>query len=272
MTPDILIIGHVAKDLTPQGFTLGGAAAFASIAAKRLGLNPAVVTCAGPDVALDKELEGIPVQIVPSETTTTFVNVYRDGRRTQVISDVAGPIRASDIPLQWRSAPLVMLGCLTGELGADLLDCFPGSTVLAVMQGWLRQWDDKGNVYPVSWDGGDILPRVDAAILSIDDVYDERPLDVWKDRTRVLIFTRGAEGADLHVDGRWRHVNAFPVNEVDPTGAGDVFSTAYLIRYRETSDPLEAARFASCAASFCVEAEGTLGIPTRSQVEARLRG
>ena len=36
-------------------------------------------------------------------------------------------------------------------------------------------------------------------------------------------------------------------------------------------DPLEAARFASCAASFCVEAVGVAGIPTRRQVEARLR-
>ena len=56
---------------------------------------------------------------------------------------------------------------------------------------------------------------------------------------------------------------------MDPTGAGDVFAAAYLVRYRETSDALESARFASCAASFCVEAQGTEGIPTRAQMEER---
>ena len=52
---------------------------------------------------------------------------------------------------------------------------------------------------------------------------------------------------------------------------GDVFAAAYLVRYGETADELESARFASCAASFCVQAQGADGIPTRPAVEARLR-
>ena len=54
--------------------------------------------------------------------------------------------------------------------------------------------------------------------------------------------------------------------EVDPTGAGDVFAAAYLIRYHETGDPYEAAQFANLVASFSVEAPGTEGIPTRDEV------
>jgi sugar/nucleoside kinase (ribokinase family) len=57
---------------------------------------------------------------------------------------------------------------------------------------------------------------------------------------------------------------------MDPTGAGDVFSAAFLIRLAETGDPCEAARFANVAASFSIEAPGVSGIPTRRQVEAYL--
>ena len=58
--------------------------------------------------------------------------------------------------------------------------------------------------------------------------------------------------------------------EVDPTGAGDVFAAAYLIAYHESRDPVYAATYASCAASFAVEAPGMEGIPTRAQVASRL--
>jgi sugar/nucleoside kinase (ribokinase family) len=114
------------------------------------------------------------------------------------------------------------------------------------------------------------LPHVDAAVCSIDDIGDRSLIDRWKALTPVLILTLGGEGADLHYKGVWHHIQPVAAREVDPTGAGDVFAAAYLIRFGETRDPLESARFASCAASFCVEAEGVVGIPTRAQVEARL--
>ena len=70
---------------------------------------------------------------------------------------------------------------------------------------------------------------------------------------------------------RWRHVPAFPSQELDPTGAGDVFAAAFLTRYVETDDPWLAALFASAAASWSVEQEGLGGIPTRQQIEERLQ-
>jgi sugar/nucleoside kinase (ribokinase family) len=64
---------------------------------------------------------------------------------------------------------------------------------------------------------------------------------------------------------------AYPAGEVDATGAGDVFAAAYLVRLHETDDPLSAGLFASCAASISIEAPGLEGIPTRLQVEERLK-
>lgn len=270
MQPDFLTIGHVPKDLMPGGFTLGGAVTYGALTAKRLGLSPAVVTSVGPDVELSDFLPGIPVHVVPSSQTTTFLNTYVSGRRTQFIKEVGGPITASDVPHEWLAAPLVMLGPLAQEVDAGLAKLFPQSIVVASIQGWLRQWDEDGKVSSCSWSGKDVLPHVAAAILSIDDIENSAALDVWKDLTPVLIFTQGSEGIDVHFEGAWHHVNAYPVMEVDPTGAGDVFAAAYLVRYAETRDVLLSVDFASCAASFCVEAQGTRGIPSRAEVEARM--
>jgi sugar/nucleoside kinase (ribokinase family) len=57
---------------------------------------------------------------------------------------------------------------------------------------------------------------------------------------------------------------------VDPTGAGDAFAAAYLIALDEGADPWQAARFAAAAASFVVEAVGSV-TPERAAVERRLR-
>lgn len=271
MSPDFLAIGHVARDLTPEGFRIGGAVTYGSVTALRLGLKPAVVTSAEARLGLEAALPGVQLHVLPASGTTTFHNIYSGGKRTQTLSGVGGPIGVADIPPQWRSAPLVLLGPLARELDYGLARAFPRSIVVASIQGWLRQWDAQGRVSPACWDGKAVLPNVHAAILSRDDVDDPGLIDLWKELVPVLIVTLGSEGARLHLGGQWHHVPAFPAKEVDPTGAGDVFAAAYLVRFRETGDPMQSARFASCTASFCVEAEGTTGIATRAQVEARLR-
>jgi sugar/nucleoside kinase (ribokinase family) len=53
---------------------------------------------------------------------------------------------------------------------------------------------------------------------------------------------------------------------VDPTGAGDTFTTAFLLHLQETGDPLQAARFGNITASISVEYPGVTGIPTRDEV------
>ena len=262
----------MAKDLEPGGYRVGGAVTYAALTARGMGLSPAVVTSVGPDLDPAGSLPGIGVHVVPAPDSTTFRNTYDDGRRTQVLSGVAAPLDLTDVPVEWRAAPLVLLAPLAGEVSDELGRGFPHATVVASVQGWLRRWDAEGRVSAAGWDGDGVLPHVHAAVFSQDDLVDRSWLERWKEMVPVLIVTAGAEGAMVHLQGRWHDVPAFPVHEVDPTGAGDVFGSAYLIRYGETGDVLLSARFACCVASFCVEAEGTQGIPTRAQVEARLSG
>ena len=267
--PDFLAIGHVSRDITPDGHTLGGAVAFGAVTAARMGLSPAVVTSAAPDFEPGAALAGIPVHMAPAAATTTFENVDVGGARTQYLHAVAGPIGPADIPHGWKRAPMVFLAPLARELG-DGAPHFPGATVVASLQGWLRRWDESGLVAPRRWDGAEALPHVDAAVVSEHDFDCADAASRWAALAPVLLVTRGENGATLYRGGAVREIAPFAAREVDPVGAGDVFAAAYLIAYHESRDAVYAATYASCAASLAVEAPGVAGIPTRAQVASRL--
>ena len=63
---------------------------------------------------------------------------------------------------------------------------------------------------------------------------------------------------------------AYPINEVDPTGAGDVFAAAFLTHLHKHGNPEQAIDFANCTASFSVEQAGIAGIPTTDMVLQRM--
>jgi hypothetical protein len=109
-------------------------------------------------------------------------------------------------------------------------------------------------------------------ILSLEDLGGDRGLLArYIRQSRLLVQTVGAEGAIVYHNGCETRTSAYEVNEQDPTGAGDVFAAAFLLRLFETDDAVEAARYANSAASFVVEGVGIANVPTREQVEWRLR-
>jgi sugar/nucleoside kinase (ribokinase family) len=279
--PQFLVIGHAVQDLLPGNGTpewrLGGAAAYASALAARLGLRTALLTSSGPQIDLAAALPGVVTTCVPSETSTQFRNVYGAGRRRQFIPRRASRITPADLPDLWRGAGIVLLGPVAGEVDEALAACFPDALIGVGAQGWLRDTAPDTSVRPLppeSWDAAAVLRSADALFLSDEDIPPEAApaaLKRWGDMVQILAFTRGYDGADVLYGGEWRHIGAFPAHAVDPTGAGDVFAAGFLVRFRETGDPWESARFAACAASFVVEGEGTSAIPGRNAIEDRLR-
>jgi 1D-myo-inositol 3-kinase len=276
---DFLVVGHIVQDVVPDGYTVGGTATYMSITARNLGRKPGIVTRLAPDFVLPEVLHDIEIARVDSEHTTTFHNVYHNGHRQQFLLNVADPIQPEDIPAAWRAAPIVHLGPLARELDARFAKLFPNALVGVTPQGWLRQWDDPSTRSASGWrvrmrpweEAQDILPHVDVLVLSEEDLNGNSELmDEYIRSTRIAVMTQGALGCVVFANGKSQHIPGFPAREVDPTGAGDVFAGAFLIRLSETNDPFEAARFANATASFCVEAHGVTGIPTREQVEERL--
>lgn len=272
--PQYLVIGHVTKDVqADKSFRIGGTATYAALAAAGLGLSVAVLTSVNGDF---RPFEGNPSVTLcarPAENTTVFENIYLGKHRKQYIRALAEVLTAADLLPDWRRIPIVHLGPLCQEIALDLVDAFPDSLLGVTPQGFLRQWDQNGLVSPAEWVGAEhVLEVADVVVLSLQDLGGDRArLDRYVRLARLLVLTVGEDGAIVYQHGRSTRMPAYEVTEVDPTGAGDVFAAAFLIRYHETADALEAARFANCVASFCVEGVGASSLATREQVEWRLR-
>jgi 1D-myo-inositol 3-kinase len=277
---DILLVGHLTRDLITNhpdsDYRLGGTVSFAAVTALCLGRQPTVITRAAPDTDLSELPANVDLHVLPSATTTTFANVYTEQGRIQYCYTPAPAILATEIPAKLRHPRAVLLGPLVNEIGGDMAPIFPESTlVVAVPQGWMRRWDETGRVYSKPWENAeDILPHVDVLVLSLEDIdQDLKRLEPFFKYVPMVVLTEYREGSTLYQrgdDGRMRQtkIPPRPANEVDPTGAGDIFATAFMIRLQETGDPLQSARFANITASFGVEHEGVTGIPNRAQVLA----
>lgn len=265
---DYLVIGHVARDLTPQGPKLGGTVAYSALTARALGLRVGIVTAAGADVPLEA-LDGIPVVSLESDSSTTYENIYTDGTRVQYLRARASRLELDRVPESWRSAPIIHLAPITDEVDSALPNGFSPFLLGLTPQGWMRQWDSDGLVSPREWAGSEsALARAGAVIFSRDDVNgDDVLIEHMAGQTRILVVTEGAAGAVLYWHGDRRRFRAPSVKEVDATGAGDIFATAFFFRYLTTRDPWEATRFATLLASHSVERAGLDGIPTKLEIE-----
>jgi len=281
---NFLAIGHITHDLTPDGFRFGGTVSFASVTARRLGWQPGILTRVTPEGLLQgpaptepvdviapdgSPLAGTPIHLLPSATSTTFTNIYRDGVRTQVVAELAEPVMPADLPAAWTDVPVVLLGPLVKDVPASWTAVFPRALLGVTPQGWMRRWDAAGHVSPTRWENAaSFLHRADVAVLSREDVGgdDDYIADLAR-LARFLVITDGWHGATIYMDGASQRVPPRSTSEVDPTGAGDVFATSFLLRLAETGDPLVAARFANVTASMSVEAPGMDSIPYRDRVE-----
>jgi hypothetical protein len=215
----------------------------------------------------------VQIHLLPSQISTTFSNIYRNGVRTQIVEARAGPIQPADLAPAWASVRVVLLGPLVQELPEAWADTFPGSIMGVTPQGWMRTWDSQGHIGPARWaNAGPFLRRAEVVILSREDVGgDDGYISELAEQTRLLLVTDGYHGATIYHGGASYFVPARPTHEVDPTGAGDVFATAFLIHYVESGDFLAAARFAHVVASLSVEGIGMSAIPDREMADKWLK-
>ncbi len=265
---DYLVIGHVAHDLAPEGHRLGGTVAYSALTARALGLRVGVITAAGPETSL-APLSDIPVVLLETPKSTTFENIYQGHRRTQYLRAQATRIDLSQVPEAWRNASIIHLGPIADEVDALLPDAFAPALLGLTPQGWMRQWDADSRVSSKEWANADsALARAGAVVISRDDVDgNEELIEQMAHQTRVLAVTEGSAGAVLFWNGDRRRFHAPETNEVDATGAGDIFAAAFFVRLFTTRDPWEATRFATLIASRSVTRVGLDGIPTPREIE-----
>ncbi len=103
---DYLVIGHLTRDLTPDGPRLGGTAAYSSLTARALGVRVGVLTVC-EECLEAKELisQGILVAGMRADQTTTFENIQTPDRAHPVCSQYRPDHRPFDDPRNLAQHP-----------------------------------------------------------------------------------------------------------------------------------------------------------------------
>ncbi len=271
--PEFLAVGHVTHDHVEAGkIRLGGAALYSSLTAQRLGKQAAILTSYGKDFVGREVIEGIAAKVVRAPRTSSFRHIYDAGSRVQFVYGEAASLHSGDLPVNWTRARIAYLCPVLHEFQVDMGESFTDSLIGVAPQGWMRTWDAEGRVRGHRWEGFEaLLDRSQMVIVSEEDIAGERGLvEVFQKHAPIVILTRAGQGAMVFAGKRTLTLGAYPARERDPTGAGDCFGAAFLVRYAETGDIEEAGRFASCVGACVVEKEGIAGIPTREFVEDRM--
>jgi len=84
----------------------------------------------------------------------------------------------------------------------------------------------------------------------------------------ILVIKRGSAGCTVVHHGRQIDIPGFAIEEVDPTGAGDCFSAAFIAGLESGWSLEKVGRFANAAGALAVTKMGPMeGAPTRKQLE-----
>jgi sugar/nucleoside kinase (ribokinase family) len=265
---DYLVIGHITKDITPEGPRMGGTATFSALTAKALGLRVGIITSWGEELATDP-LTSIKIVNQKTEQSTTFENIYTSQGRIQTILNIAPTLDYHHIPEVWRQSPIIHLGPVAQEVEPGLIRYVSSSLVGLTPQGWLRAWDEKGHVHPCEWpEASYVLNQAGAAVISVEDVGNsEERIEEMALACRILAVTEAGLGSRLFWNGDVRRFLPPPVDQVDATGAGDIYAAAFFARLYTTRDPWEAARFATHLSAFSVTRSGLASIPTSAEIQ-----
>jgi sugar/nucleoside kinase (ribokinase family) len=268
-THQALLIGHVSKDLTPLGPRLGGTVSYIGLTLRSLGCRVRMVTSAGPDLNL-ADLQGIEVECLPADESTAFENRYGPQGRRQRMAGLAGRLQPGQIPEAWRQCDLLILGPIANEVDPGVAACVGHNLLGVTAQGWLRSTDARGDVMLSDWHILEQrLPPSAVVVLSAEDVQGDIGGAVhiagW---CRALALTTGSGGALVCWEGHSEHIPAPAADEIDPTGAGDIFAAVFFYRLMVGDNPPQAAAWANRIASASVGRPALQGVPTEAEIEA----
>jgi len=264
---DYLVIGHLTKDVIPNGWKLGGTAAYSALTAHALGMKVGIITC-GDFEFPPPELAPVQVCLHPDEQTSTFENIQTENGRIQFLHAKAKEITYEMIPPEWRKVSILHLGPIMQEVSFKITDHIDTDLTCLTPQGWLRTVDGNHKVIPTNWEEEDVaLKNADIVILSEEDVLkDEQILAEFQAKSNIFVVTKGFAGSHVFWKHQNRYFHAPEQTQVDPTGAGDIYSTCFFIKYHQTKDPWLAAEFATRVAANSVTRVGLDSIPRSIEI------
>ncbi|NHI82955.1 MAG: carbohydrate kinase family protein [Candidatus Thorarchaeota archaeon] len=290
---ELVVIGHLSRDciVTPEARieTLGGGPAYAMIAPAVGAMGAGIVSCIGSDfedVYLEilqnsgLDLSGLHVKGMKS---TRFINEYDFEGRSQCVEAIAEPVVPEDILPQHLGASIYHFSPLTA---ADIDDgCYSkarmgGPLVSLDAQGYLRDIVD-GCVVEKEWKNPSrILSLVDVVKfneLELSAAFDAQSelsavTEILELGPRIVLVTRSRKGSTVYTRNTQMDIPLVLGSEsADSTGSGDVYAMGFLLEYIRTGDVKRAGLFGATCSSFNAQTHGPIGMPSRKQVEDRMK-
>jgi 2-dehydro-3-deoxygluconokinase len=301
--PDIIAIGEPLFELNqPKGETIfrpghGGDTSNAAIAAARQGASVGYLTAIGADqfgesfMSLWAE-EGVDTSaVVRSQTAHTGLYFVTHGPDGHVFSylragSAASRLTPQDIPVETiKAARVVHASGISQAISSSAADAVftairtargAGVTVSYDTNLRLRLWplDRARAVIHAAAALADILrPSIDDAMHLTGLADPDRIADFYLDLgPKIVALTLGGGGALIATRERREKIEAWPARLVDATGAGDMFTGAFLAEFLRLGDPFAAARYANVAAALSTEGYGAVDpMPRRAEVEAAMK-
>jgi sugar/nucleoside kinase (ribokinase family) len=243
----IALIGNLSRDLLPgQPPRSGGGPFHGARALQRIHVPARIYAraAAADRAALLPPLVqlGTPTRFMDGAATATFSFSYDGDVRTMRVEELGDAWSPSDLP-QLAGTRWVHVAPLSRHE-------FPTETIAALARTHRVLFDGQGLVRvpatgPLQLDDDfdrDILRYVWVLKLAEEEaevVGDPEALGV-----REVLLTQGSRGSIVYYGGRSEFIPAHRL-DVDPTGAGDAFSTAYIVARNAGFSPPGAARRAT---------------------------
>lgn len=278
----ITVIGNPTFDIirTPHqtDTSIGGGLTYCSLTLLSLGASVQSVGIGDSSIMDFLGSKGADLSHFVSGKTCRFENTYTDQGRQQK-AQPGTRLCEAQIPACAEADSVILYSPVLDELSDLSLTRREASFAAVDLQGLLRILQEDGTVKLArTLEAVRALKTCD--VLKVDDVEAEALTGVSdpvqscqalaQETDAILFLTRASRGALLSSKGRRWHFAPLPVQEVDATGAGDVALSSFTFHYGRCKDPVDAARFATCAASLSVTGFGLQGIPSLPTIEARM--
>jgi sugar/nucleoside kinase (ribokinase family) len=284
---DLLTVGDVMLDVSVDAPALvsggdvhgrvrirpGGSAANAAVWAAATGARAAVHARIGDDVAgrlVSEELtaRGVEPKLVVGHgaATGTMLIVQEAGERSMVADRGANAgIRPEDLPERLEAAAVLVSGYLllhepSTEAARAALARARARYVAVDPASWSLLEDFGAHRFFEATAAANVLVANEAEARVLAGVAGEDAAEALSQRYDVVAVKLGSRGAVMSWEGLLIRFAADPVDEVDPTGAGDAFDGVLLTSLLRGASPGDALR-AACHAGARVAASHELWPP-----------